>query len=191
MRNKMFIEIKEAIAHFYNNSSFDLIYSEALANSLDANASSFSIAIEIDSFDAVKTLKIQIEDNGNGFDDHNFDKFCNLLKKEDVHHKGLGRLVYLNYFQNVNIESVFANNKKRCFDFNDKFEKENELITLTENVANYAKLTFINFRNERLKSYDNLIPETIKHNLIKQFLPRLYVLKQQQKDFNLKISLST
>ncbi len=33
------------------------------------------------------------------FVDRNFEKFSNLLEIEEKDHKGVGRLVYLNYFQ--------------------------------------------------------------------------------------------
>ncbi len=71
---------------------------EALANSLDAGASEVTIRIEIDGFVAADTLRFTITDNGSGFDDGSFDRFCQLLKPRDAGHKGLGRLVYLNYF---------------------------------------------------------------------------------------------
>lgn len=187
----MIIGIKEAIDKFYNNPSFDLIYSEAMANALDAGASLFKIEIKTKSFEDVNSLEIAIEDDGVGFNDNNFDKFCHLLKKEDDHHKGLGRLVYLKYFQNVHIESVFSKNQKRIFDFNNDFVDSCESIPLEKEEENCTKLLFTRFCNDRLKSYDNITPLKIKNGLVKQFLPRLYVLKQQQKDFCLSVTLST
>lgn len=187
----MNISMKDAITHFFTNPSFDLIYSEALANALDAGASQIKIEIDIKGFDKPNTLNIIIEDNGNGFTDQNFKKFSTLLLKEDEHHKGLGRLVYLRYFSNVHIESVFSEKRKRVFDFNDDFHGNSEISPLETPINNYTKLSFTCFRNTRLKSYDNLIPERIRENFLKQFMPRLYAMKQQGKDFQLSIRLTT
>lgn len=187
----MNILIKEAIAHFFSNPAFDLIYSEALANALDAGASEVKIVIDIYSFDKPETLKISIEDNGTGFTDLNFKKFSNLLMKADAQHKGLGRLVYLQYFSNVHVDSVFSGNQQRVFDFNNDFEKNSVVTKLEEATANHTKLSFSGFSNNRLKSYDNLIPVKIKEKLLKQFMPRLYAMKQQGHTFQLSIRLST
>ena len=56
----MDIEASGAIKHFYPNPSLMLVYFEALANALDANATAISIDIEIDSFDKPETLKVTI-----------------------------------------------------------------------------------------------------------------------------------
>ena len=119
----MNVPMKEAIEHFFTNPSFDLIYSEALANSLDAGASKVDIKIKIHSFEKPETLKIEIKDNGMGFNERNFNKFSNLLMKADNQHKGLGRLVYLKYFDNVHVESVFDETQKRIFDFCNDFQE--------------------------------------------------------------------
>ena len=187
----MIIGIKEAIDKFYNNPSFDLIYSEAMANALDAGASSIVISIKTKGYENVGSLEIQIEDNGIGFNEHNFDNFCHLLKTEDSHHKGLGRLVYLKYFQNVHIESVYSGNRKRVFDFNSSFVNDKQDSQLDKPSENSTKLIFTKFCNDRLRSYDNLIASKIKTLLMKQFLPRLYALKQQQKAFSLTVAVST
>lgn len=95
----MNIGIEEAIQHFFPNSSFDLIYSEALANALDAGARNISIEISLYSFAKPDTLEIIIKDDGIGFTEKNFSKFAELLKRSDSSHKGLGRLIYLKYFE--------------------------------------------------------------------------------------------
>lgn len=187
----MNIETKEAIAHFFSNPSFDMIYSEALANSLDAGASRVEIKISTQAFEKPETLRIEIKDNGVGFNDQNFEKFFNLLKKADRQHKGLGRLVYLKYFDNVHVESVFDRTSKREFDFNDNFKEKADATPLETPCDNYARLIFTKFCNSQLKSYDNITPSKIKERLLKQFLPRLYALKQQGREFQLSIELLT
>jgi phosphoglycerate-specific signal transduction histidine kinase len=79
--------------------SLPLVYFEALANALDAGATEVSIDIDIQAFDQPETLKITVSDNDDGFNDDNFDRFKTLLKPRDGLHKGIGRLVFLNYFK--------------------------------------------------------------------------------------------
>ena len=85
----MEIGINEAIQHFFSTTSFNMVYSEALANALDAGANDISIEISIESYSKPETLEIRIRDNGEGFTDKNFAKFSELLKKSDKSHKGL------------------------------------------------------------------------------------------------------
>lgn len=65
---------------------------------------------------------IEIEDNGVGFDDVNFDSFLTFdsVHKEMIGGKGIGRFSWLKAFESVHITSIFyQNNKKyrREFDF--------------------------------------------------------------------------
>lgn len=187
----MNIQIKEAIAHFFSNPSFDLIFSEAVANALDAGASDIKIIISIKAYSKPETLKITIEDNGIGFTDQNFIKFSNLLMKADSQHKGLGRLVYLEYFKKVDIESVFDGVNKRTFVFDESFKDKCEQKKLEKAIPSFTKLDFSGFAGQRLRGYDNLRPVAIKDKLLKQFLPRLFAIKQQGGQFHLLISLLT
>lgn len=184
----MNIGITEAIQHFFPNPSFDLIYSEGIANAFDAGARNILIHINLDSFNEANTLKIEIEDDGCGFTNKNFDKFSSLLKKSDNSHKGLGRLIYLKYFKEVFIESVYDNKKKRTFTFNESFDGTkftNE--ELDEEKNNYTKLIFKKFSNQKLNTYSNVRASSIKKYLLKQFLPRLLFMKETSIDFSIQI----
>ena len=64
--------------HFFPNPSLEMVYFEAIANSIDAEATEISINIKIKSFAEVDTFKLEISDNGNGFTDENFRKFSIL-----------------------------------------------------------------------------------------------------------------
>lgn len=187
----MNIPIKEAISHFFSNPSFELIFSEAVSNAIDAGASNITINISIKAYSKPESLKMTIEDNGIGFTDQNFIKFSNLLMRADTQHKGLGRLVYLEYFKTVNVESVFNGANKRTFVFDEAFKDKCELTQLDKEIQSYTKFEFSGFTGKRFHGYDNLRPEAIKHNLLKQFMPRLFALKQQGKEFHLTISLRT
>lgn len=184
----MNIGITEAIQHFFSNPSFDLIYSEAVANAFDAGAKNINIKIRLDSFNEANTLQLEIEDDGCGFTNKNFEKFSSLLKKSDNSHKGLGRLVYLQYFNNVLIESVYDNKKKRIFTFNESFDGSNFTDEqLDEEKNNYTKLIFKNFSNQKLNTYSNVRAISIKEYLLSQFLPRLLSMKETGIRFTIQI----
>lgn len=183
----MNIGIEEAIQHFFSAPSFDLIYSEALANALDAGARNIFIKIDIYSYANPDSLEIVIKDDGVGFTEKNFSKFAELLKKSDKTHKGLGRLIYLKYFKKVEIESVFGGNKKRSFIFDNFFNGDSSVETLENKIQSFSKLTFKNFSNKQLNTYENVKAIAIKNNLLKQFLPRLFTLKQHGEKFCITI----
>ena len=63
----MKVNLRKAMNKFFSNPAFEMIYSEAMANALDANATRLRIDISLESFDRPETLSIKIQDNGNGF----------------------------------------------------------------------------------------------------------------------------
>ncbi|MEN9908605.1 MAG: hypothetical protein RLZZ540_1754, partial [Bacteroidota bacterium] len=142
----MNINISNAAALFFPNPSLEMVYFEAIANSIDAGATLIEIDIRTNSFSANETLIIKISDNGQGFSDKNFDKFSSLLEIEEEDHKGVGRLVYLRYFKEIEVESVF-DNKKRKFLFNNKF-KGTSVVSDSLNATNQTILTFKDYKLE-------------------------------------------
>lgn len=131
----MEIELTQAIKMFFGSSSFEMIYLEAFANALDAGATKFDIELSLDSFSNFSSLRIVMEDNGEGFTEERFNKFSKLLSVQDKSHKGLGRLVYLCYFDNVEINSYYEGTKNRIFDFNINYEKLNTETTVKKGRA--------------------------------------------------------
>ena len=89
----MTIDIKNASQIFFQNSSLEMVFYEAVANSIDAGATTIDIQIKIESLKKPETLVLEIIDNGEGFTDKNADKFSSLLKPENNDHKGLGSRV--------------------------------------------------------------------------------------------------
>lgn len=188
----MKIKLSSAINRFFPNSSFKMIYSEAMANALDANATSLHIDISIQSFNEPSTLIIKIKDNGDGFSDENFQRFSHLMDTKDDNHKGLGRLVFLKYFSLVKFESIFRKDEqqfiKRYFLFNERFngEKEDKIIDNTNSTG--TTLIFKSFCNKALNAYADITPNEIIAYLTNCFLPRLYAKKQSGSAFVLKVS---
>jgi len=186
----MDIETSNAIKLFFPNPSLVQVFFEAIANSLDAGAKEISIQIEIQSFSTPETLKISIADDGKGFTPESFERFARLLKAQDSFHKGLGRLVFLNYFGRVEVDSIWGTNR-RTFVFSESFNGKSDLQKLTSPQSDKTTLVFTNFIGERIKSYDDLKPGVLKGRIIEQFLPTLLERRRNNQDFKIKIDLQT
>ena len=88
-----------------------------------------------------------IRDNGSGFTDENFKRFRSLLQSKDDNHKGLGRLVYLAYFNKVHVESTHDGTKHRIFDFTEDFNGESVSTVLSKPEDSYSQFAFSDFSN--------------------------------------------
>lgn len=170
----MEVNIQKAVKIFFSNSSFEMIYNEALANALDAGANEIRINISLPNKTQLQNLHLTISDNGAGFDDIRFGKFSKLFDVEEQSHKGLGRLVYLCYFDTIHIESSYnEGTKKRTFTFNDEFKGES-IVEDIPSSSNGSSLTMVGFSGERLHRNDNINPNHIKTLLMENFYIRLY-----------------
>lgn len=187
----MDIETSSAIKLFFPNPSLALVYYEAIANALDAGATEIDIEISIQSFAASETLNVKICDNGSGFTDESFDRFKTLMKPRDGFHKGIGRLVFLNYFNTVEITSEWAD-KRRKFVFKENFDGNADIECLSNAVrGNKTTLVFTKFSKDKVKSYDDLKPGSLKEKIISHFLPTLNDLRDRKIDFKITIDLET
>lgn len=182
----MKVQISNAIKIFYPNPSFEMIYFEALANALDAEATEVSIDITVPNMKQLQNLEIVIRDNGVGFTEERFKKFEKLLDVEEQSHKGLGRLVYLVYFKNVKIDSFYDSTFGRSFLFNEDFEGENEVINVP-NRESGTILKLYGFSGQRLHSNNYIKPSYLKKAILEQFYMKLYKAKLAEK--NLVISI--
>lgn len=175
---------------FFSNPSLDMVFIEAIANSLDADASKISICISIDELGKQETLKITVQDNGVGFTQERYGKFCKLLQVEDSTHKGVGRLVYLYYFDTIEVSSIF-NKQHRTFLYNTSFDEANSNMVL-EPIDSQEQRTILNFSNctlKRLSSYNSILPDSLKRMILEEFLPRFYVYKEEGKEIEIDIEL--
>ena len=186
----MDIETSNAIKLFFPNPSLVQVFFEAIANSLDADASNILIKIDIQAFPASDTLQFSVTDNGQGFTDERFERFKRLLMPQDAFHKGLGRLVFLNYFSQIKVDSIWGK-FRREFIFSRTFQGKSQLTTLPTEQANATTLMFNGFVGERIRSYDDLKPSALKQRIIEQFLPILHERRRNQRDFTIKIDLNT
>lgn len=187
----MEIDTKYAAKLFFPNHAFVQVYSEAVANSLDAGASEVDIDIHTDGNIKPNHLEIVISDNGLGFTDERFERFRQLKEPYDPYHKGLGRLVYLHYFQYAHIESVFSKTSKRFFTFSKQFDGQSEITDSLDSKKEGTKIRFTGFLRERLRTYDDLKPGYLKAILIEHFLPLFHNRKRLGRDFRIGITLKT
>jgi hypothetical protein len=117
---------------------------------------------------------IDILDNGIGFDQTNRDSFDTFYsdEKKSQGGKGFGRFMFLKYFNDVTVESVFRENenifKKRKFTFGKEFQIiTNENVQDTDEKETFSRISF----NTALKS--NLLDkelETIARKLVEKLL---------------------
>ncbi|MDR1896359.1 MAG: ATP-binding protein [Prevotellaceae bacterium] len=177
--------------YFYKSPSLENIFIEAIHNSIDADASKIDVEIAIDALDKSKTLVIKITDNGVGFSDERYKKFCKLMTVEgDDIHRGVGRLVYLCHFDKISISSKYGS-KQRTFTYDTDFDEHNS--DMNESILNETgygtTITFQNCTLEKLNSYSTIFPEHIRTMLLNKFYPVLYLLKQRNKDIDINIKL--
>ena len=174
----MEVNVKKAIKVFFSKSSFEMIYFEAFANALDAGATEFNIHINLPDWGRLWNMTIELSDNGVGFTEERYNKFKKLLDVEETSHKGLGRLVFLCYFDAVRIESVFGPGWKRLFDFTESFNGVCDVVK-TDSPRTGAKLMLMGFNGERLAKNDFINPEYIKNILLENFYMKLYKIKEK------------
>ena len=184
----MEIETASAIKLFFPNPSLTLVFYEAIANCFDAGATNIDIDISIQSFSLASSLNIKICDNGDGFNDESFERFKKLMKPRDAFHKGIGRLVFLDYFTSVKIESQWGT-KVRKFVYTKDFDGNSNLTNLDYEQPKKTMLNFFGFAKDKVNSYDDLKPLALKERIISHFLLSLNDLKEKKIDFKIRINL--
>lgn len=186
----MRVNTKQAVKLFFQNTSLEQVFKEAIANSLDAKATDIKVNVFIDSFEKQESLQIEIVDNGEGFTDERYDKFCELLKVEEDTHKGVGRLVYLSYFDKIEVSSYFEG-KHRAFTFNEEFDKEKNNMQLLDDTSgtHETKLIFQECSLKRLSSNVVITPDYLYQQILLEFYPRLYLLKKEGTEFTISFKI--
>ena len=192
----MEIDLAKAVKAIYGKATFDLLYKEAVANSLDAGASEIKISIkEIKTKVEAKTkidLEIKIYDNGVGFTDERFEKFCKLMSIDDSDkiHKGIGRLVFLHYFKNIEISSWYESKKKRHFKFDEKLTSADE-PEIGEITGIGTEITMAGFKNARLRNKNDIAPSAIKSLLMETFYFKLAAIDSNNKNVRISIECTS
>lgn len=184
----MKVKLDQAVKMFFGSSSLEMVYFEAISNALDAEANEINVNISIDAINRAETLNISISDNGLGFDDWRYKKFSNLFDVEESSHKGLGRLVYLCYFEKVLVQSVYKKNKQRIFTFSEGFDEKDFEIKNVENSNSGTALFMQNCLLQKVATYDFLLPKNLKSKILDEFYSRLFQLKIVGKNISININ---
>jgi len=165
---------------FFSNSSLEMVYIEAIANALDANATEININMSAKALNQPATLQIEISDNGEGFTDDRYKRFSNLFDVDESSHKGLGRLVYLCYFEDIKITSFFDKTKKRTFNFSESFEENEFVVNNTEERTSGTIIKMTNYSLQKIAKGTYLEPHCLKQRILEEFYARLFQLKKQR-----------
>lgn len=129
--------------------------------------------LEIDnSIPSVKT--IEIRDNGIGFTQENRDSFDTFYSeyKKSIGGKGFGRFMYVKYFNNVYVNSVFKDSNatlnSRYFRFGREYEIiVDEKVELSKAIDTYCSVTLENIKSGQ--NFDKQI-ETIARRILDKIL---------------------
>lgn len=187
----MEVNLKQAISMFYSQSSFDMIYVEAVANALDAGATNIKISFKAQTLSNTKSITVVIEDDGVGFTDERYEKFCKLMDvdKEDKMHRGLGRLVYLFYFDHVKVSSHYLGNMFRAFEFDKNFGSGTIVSgeTLDYSTTSGSKLEMSGYALTKLKEKNFGNAEWIRRRILKNFYSQLYLAKKTDRVVTISI----
>jgi hypothetical protein len=184
----MEINVENAVNLFFPSPSLETVYYEAVANSIDADATKIWITINLPDFNNVSSFELQIADNGNGFTDKNFHKFSHLLEVDEKTHKGVGRLVFLHYFNKISVSSSYES-YLRTFTFNKHFDGKFETVE-----GEYEKktiLTFSDYNKAKIREYDYVNPDKIRESLLRYFFLLFYKFKTSKRPLEIIISLAT
>ncbi|WP_435136782.1 ATP-binding protein [Formosa sp. A9] len=183
----MKVKLSQAVKMFFGNSSLEMVYFEAIANAIDANATEINIKISVNALNQPETLQVEITDNGDGFTDERYKKFSKLFDVDESSHKGLGRLVYLCYFEDVKITSYYDKVKKRTFDFSEGFEEGKFDKTNVEERASGTNFLMTNYTLQKIAKGDYVQAKKIKQRILEEFYARLFQIKKQGNSISIKI----
>ncbi|HDR1721943.1 TPA: sensor histidine kinase, partial [Pasteurella multocida] len=184
----MKINLRTAVSRLFPSHSFEMIYIEAIANALDAEAT--RILIDINYKDS-QFKSFVISDNGVGIDRDRYQRFSNLMDAQDSSHKGQGRLVYLHYFNKINFESVYIENNtesKISFEFNYDFDESSCKINSSSTGKTGTEISFNNFSKNRLRDKSCLNSTSIKETILSEFLPAFHKVKEMGRNIDIIIS---
>lgn len=184
----MKVKLGQAVKMFFGNSSLEMVYFEAVSNALDAEATEINIDLSLEASNRPETLELKISDNGLGFDDYRFSKFSKLFDVEESSHKGLGRLVYLCYFDEIFVESIFSNVNKRLFTFSQQFESDKYVLEKVDATLNGTTLHMKSYTLQKIAKSEYFTPTEIKKRLLEEFYSRLFQYKKQGKTVTINIS---
>lgn len=184
----MKLELANAGKRLFKNTSLLMVYYEAIANALDAGATEIQLHMRLDNERTTGSFELDVLDNGSGFTDEDFHRFCVLWNPRDKYHQGQGRLIYLEYFERVEVDTRWGQ-KRRSFVFNKDFKGESAQEELSEPMPSGASFKFRGFGLERFKTNDDIRPSILKSRILEHFLPTFIALQRDGKQFKITLKL--
>lgn len=161
---------------------------EAISNAIhstqgkygDLVATTGRIFVTVNTNRKKENLWATVEDNGRGLDDDNWDAFTttDTDNKIEIGGKGVGRLMWLDCFEKISVDSVFLDEdgllQKRSFGFRLALEDqfENHKIEVATNAADTS--FFVKFSGIRDNGYYKRFPgrgDYVFQHLTSHFLP--------------------
>ena len=106
---------------------------------------------------------------------------------DESSHKGLGRLVYLCYFDEIFIESIFSESEKRSFTFSQQFEDEKFTIDKVANIGTGTVLSMKGYTLQKIAKLEYISPKEIKKRILEEFYSRLFQLKKEKRKVQINI----
>lgn len=187
----MQVKLSQAVKMFFGNSSLEMVFFEAIANALDAEANEITISITAKALNQPETLQIEISDNGLGFTDERYNKFSKLFDVEESSHKGLGRLVYLCYFDDVKVISNYDKVKVREFDFNEGFKEDDFISSIVPETKSGTVFKMTSYVLQRIAKNEYVSADYLKNRILQEFYSRLFHLKDngQKVVINIKTNI--
>lgn len=184
----------------------DVLY-EAITNSIHAGATRVVCRLvgepqEVMSddgqgeIDFKKVVAIEVEDNGEGFDDENYGSFGKYRTehKVDLGCKGVGRFVFLKLFDDVSYTSWLKEEQKRrefklTFDFeSDDLVEADEEVEENKTILSLKDATTANFgRDRHVDRRLDLDLSQIREDVLLHLIPTLYFCKKQGSHVEIEI----
>ena len=184
----MKVKLDQAVKMFFGNSSLEMVYFEAIANALDANATEIEIKISAKALNQPESLEIVISDNGVGFTNDRYEKFSNLFDADEHSHKGLGRLVYLCYFNSIEVTSHYDKTKKREFCFSEGFDEKSCNSTDVPETASGTNFNMTGYTLQKIAKSDFVTPDKLKRRILEEFYSRFFKLIEKKSQVQVKIT---
>lgn len=205
------VDVKTAVSKLNNNVSFLQPLFEAITNSLEANAHKIDVTVSVD--DSQPMIKLDnkkqvykingftISDDGDGFTSENIASFKKLWTsaKKNLGCKGVGRLTWLKVFKRIKITSRLET-REVLINFHEDFSDDNVVVNLSlPNVDNkkttvvFSDITdpfyHVNTDGVLVDARENGDIDELYTKIKKHLLVKLALLKQQERDFSISITL--
>ena len=173
---------------------FEKAIAEAVVNSIQANASNVEVSLNLSK--NLDLISLQVVDDGEGFITENLKSFFTLhsSNKKDLGGKGIGRVTWFKFFEQVSVESVFQEGEtwthiRFILTKGDRKDVEIHRTVLSEPSTQKTSILLKGyFPNDSLR----ISPILIKDYLVREMLILLYAEIKKDKKFciNIKKTIS-